>query len=306
MRRAADPARKRRDSSEEARGEIFHRMQRRPGSRRAAAASTADLLEKQLAQLARALRDDPNATTYAALSAFASRNAKNETGARAALALGYYDLTRDKPDLALGWLRKAVGEKLLREYVLYWQAQASLALGQKEAALEQLQSIRRDFPDSAMTEQTVTSLAQTALAIGKGEDALAALDAYPNTERQSRRCFCCARRRMKKSRRRKGEKPCAAAADYLDVYYRFPLNDEAKAAGQKIPALQSSLGEVFPRRAAANADRARRGVLHRQALARCAARNSQACFRNCRARITSARTFASCSAKWNWEASSSS
>ncbi len=209
------------------------------------AASGADLLEKQLAQLSRALRDQPNATTYAALSAFASRNAKNETGARAALALGYYDLTRDKPDLALGWMRKAVGEKLLREYVLYWQAQASLALGQKEAALEQLQSIRRDFPDSAMTEQTVTSLAQTALAIGKGEDALAALDAYPNTSAKPALLLLRAQAHEKISAA-KAEKPLAAAADYLDLYYRFPLNDEAKEAGQKIPALQSALGESFP------------------------------------------------------------
>src|SRR5579864_6411600 len=141
----------------------------------AATATGADLLEKQLAQLARALRDNPNATTYAALSAFASRNTKNETGARAALALGYYDLTREKPDLSLGWMRKAVGEKLLRDYVLYWQAQASLALGQKDSALEQFQSILRDFPDSGMTEQTVTALAQTALALGNAPDALAAL-----------------------------------------------------------------------------------------------------------------------------------
>ena len=120
-------------------------------------------------------------SAYAALSAFAAQYAKNEIGARAALALGYYDLTRDRPDLALGWMRKAAGEKLLREYVLYGQAQASLALGQKDAALEQFQSILRDFSNSAMTEQTVTSLAQTALEIGKGEVALKALDSYPNT-----------------------------------------------------------------------------------------------------------------------------
>ena len=211
----------------------------------AAAVSTADLLEKQLAQLARALRDNPNATTYSALSAFASRNAKNETGARAALALGYYDLTRDKPDLSLGWMRKAVGEKLLREYVLYWQAQASLALGQKEAALEQLQSIQRDFPDSAMTELTVSSLAQTALEIGKGEVALAALDTYPNTNAKPALLLLRAQAHEKISAA-KTEKPFAAAADYLDLYYRFPLNDESKAAGQQIPALHSSLGESFP------------------------------------------------------------
>ena len=211
----------------------------------AAAVSGTDLLERQLAQLCHALHDNPNATTYAALSAFASRNAKNETGARAALALGNYDLTSDRPDLALGWMRKAVNEKLLREYVLYWQAQASLALGEKEAALEQLQSILRDFPDSAMAELSVTSLAQTALEIGKAKDALAALNAYPNTNTKPPLLLLRAQAREKISAS-KAEKPAAAAADYLDLYYRFPLNDEAKEAGLKIPALQSALGESFP------------------------------------------------------------
>jgi soluble lytic murein transglycosylase len=211
----------------------------------AAASSGSDLLEKQLAQLSRALRDQPNATTYAALSAFSTRNAKNEIGARTALALGYYDLTRDKPDLALGWLRKAVGEKLLREYVLYWQAQASIALGQKEEAIEQLQSILRDFPDSAMTDLTVTSLAQTALATGKVDVALAVLDVYPGTTAKPALLLLRAQAREKLSTL-KAEKPLAAATDYLDLYYRFPLNDEAKSAGEQLPALQSALGETFP------------------------------------------------------------
>src|ERR1019366_502991 len=100
---------------------------------------------------------------------------------RAALALGYYDLSRDKPDLALDWLRKAVDDKLLREYVQYWQAQTSLELGQKEEGIEQLKNFRRDYPDSVMTELVVASLAQTDLAAGKAEDAVAALEAYANT-----------------------------------------------------------------------------------------------------------------------------
>jgi len=201
--------------------------------------------EKQLAQLARALRDRPNATSYAVLSAFAAKNAKDEFGARAALALGYYDLTRDKPELALGWLRKAVDDKELREYVQYWQAQASLALGQKEEGIEQLQSFRRDFPDSVMTEQAVTSLVQTALAIGKTENALAALNTYPNTTAKPALLLLRAQTREKLAAS-KGEKPSSAAADYLDLYYRFPLSDEAKLAGQRIPSLQAALGEQFP------------------------------------------------------------
>jgi soluble lytic murein transglycosylase len=211
----------------------------------APAPAASDALEKQLALLSRALRDHPNATAYAALAAFATRNAKNETGARAALALGYYDLSQEKPDLALGWLRKAVGDKLLREYVLYWQAQASSDLGQKEAALEQFQSILRDFPETAITEQTVTAVAQTALALGKGQDALAALDTYRATPSKAPLLLLRAQAKEKIAAA-KGEKPLAAAGDYLDLYYRFPLNDEAKTAGEKIPALLSALGETFP------------------------------------------------------------
>ena len=216
-----------------------------PARKNAPGVSFTEASEKQLAQLSRALRENSNAKTYAALSAFATKNAKNELGARAALALGYYDLSRDKPQLALGWLRKAVNDKLLREYVQYWQAQTSLSLGQREEGLEQLQSFRRDFPDSVMTEQAVTSLAQTALAIGKDEDAVAALEAYPNTALRPALLLLRAQAREKLAQA-KGEKPLSAAADYLDLYYRFPLNDEAKAAGQRIPALQFALGEAFP------------------------------------------------------------
>ncbi|MGH9594985.1 MAG: hypothetical protein ACRD5L_17970, partial [Bryobacteraceae bacterium] len=179
--------------------------------------------ENELARFSRALRDRPSATSYAALAAFATKNAKNEFGARAALALGYYDLNRDKPDLALSWLRKSVSEKLLGEYVLYWQAQTSLALGQREEALEQLQSFRRQFPDSVMTEQAVTQLAQTALQLDKNDDALAALNAYPSTLTKPALLLIRAQAEEKLSAAQ-GQKPAAATADYLDLYYRFPLN----------------------------------------------------------------------------------
>ena len=40
--------------------------------------------------------------------------------------------------------------------------------------------------------------------------------------------------------------PSAAATDYLDLIYRFPLSDEAKTAIDQIPYLQRQLGEQFP------------------------------------------------------------
>jgi soluble lytic murein transglycosylase len=96
-----------------------------------------------------------------------------------------------------------------------------------------------------MAEQAVTSLAQTALEIGKSGDALAALNAYPNTNTKPALLLLRAQVHERISLA-KAEKPADAAADFLDLYYRFPLNDESKAAGQQIPALQSALGESFP------------------------------------------------------------
>ena len=162
-----------------------------------------------------------------------------------ALALGYYDVNRDKPDLAMGWLRKAAGEKMLHEYVVFWQAEASVGLGQKDAALEQFQSILRDYPGSAITEPTVTALAQTALAISKPADALAALNAYPNTIAKPSLLLLRAQARQALATM-KGEKPTAAGTDYQDIYYRFPLNDEAKTAAQQIPVMQLVLGDTLP------------------------------------------------------------
>jgi soluble lytic murein transglycosylase len=201
--------------------------------------------ERELEKLARALRDNPTGGSYAALSAFARSNARNELGSRAALALGYYDLSRGKADLALNWLHRAANETLLREYVLYWGSQAYLALGRQEEALAELENLRHDFPASVMNEQIVTSLAQTALALDRPEEADVVLAGYPNTASRPALLLLRAQAREKLAAAT-GRKPLAAAADYLDLYYRFPLNNEADIAGGKISPLKTALGEEFP------------------------------------------------------------
>jgi soluble lytic murein transglycosylase len=242
---AQTPARRTKKPSTKTSARAPHKGATASPKKNAEATPAAVAGEKQLAQFARALRDHPNATSYGVLSAFAANNAQNELGWHAALALGYYDLTRDKAELAVGWLRKAVDDKELREYVQYWQAQASVGLGQREEGLEQLQSFRRDFPDSVMSEEAVTSLVQTALAIGKSENALAAFDSYPNANLKPALLLLRAQAREKLAAA-KGEKPLNAAAEYLDLYFRFPLSDEARTAGQRIASLQAALGEQFP------------------------------------------------------------
>src|SRR5205807_9123910 len=49
---------------------------------------------------------------YGKLSAFATRNTTNVWGARAALALGYQDFSKNRMAQALGWLLKSQGDAL--------------------------------------------------------------------------------------------------------------------------------------------------------------------------------------------------
>ena len=83
--------------------------------------------QKELSDLARGLRTAvPHA--YDQLAAFAGKNASNVWGARAALALGYEDYSKNRAQPAVVWLKKAEGDTTLREYTLYWSAQAKRAL----------------------------------------------------------------------------------------------------------------------------------------------------------------------------------
>ena len=70
--------------------------------------------QKELADLARELHG-PSKDAYQKLSAFAAKNTTNVWGARAALALGYDDYSKNRAGQGLGWLLKAQNDALLRE-----------------------------------------------------------------------------------------------------------------------------------------------------------------------------------------------
>jgi hypothetical protein len=100
--------------------------------------------EQQLARMARALREKSDSASYVALSAFATQNAKNVFGPRAALALGYHDLTRHNLGSA-GWLRRARTKNCCAS-TLYWHAQTS-GHGTAGRSARTASSLR-DFPET--------------------------------------------------------------------------------------------------------------------------------------------------------------
>src|SRR5712692_2356369 len=136
--------------------------------------------QRELSELARSLHNGtPGA--YEKLSAFAVKNTTNVWGARAALALGYEEYSKNRSAQGLGWLIKAQNDTLLREYALYWSAQAQRALGRSADAYKVLQTIQHDYPNTAMREQLLEAFAPTAVQLGHSQEAIDALDAYSAT-----------------------------------------------------------------------------------------------------------------------------
>ena len=195
--------------------------------------------QKQLSELARNLR---NATpgAYERLSAFAGKHAADTWGARAALALGYDDYQKNKAQQALGWFGKAKGDTLLGEYVLFWTAQSKRALRRNAEALTDLNVLRRDYPNTAIKEQVLDALAITATEAGHAADAIDALSAYSGTT--TKPALLLDRAHAYQS----AGQTVRAAKDYQAIYYKYPLSDEAKAAGIALPTLQKSLRSEFP------------------------------------------------------------
>ena len=190
--------------------------------------------------LARSLRETGSPAAYSRLAAFATRRDSAELGARAALALGYFSYTKGRYADARQWLARAQGDSVLREYVLYWQAEVDRMMGQNDEALVQLENFRRRFPDSVMNEAALQSLAEMAVALRRPEPALEALASNPAVDTKPALLFVRAQARDLAGQAE------AAASDYLAVHYRFPLSAQAKESEEKLKSLAGTLGDRFP------------------------------------------------------------
>jgi soluble lytic murein transglycosylase len=197
-----------------------------------------DASQKELAQLARDLRNGgPGA--YAKLSAFATKNTTNVWGARAALALGYEDFSKKRFAQALGWLLKGQNDTLLREYALYWTAQAQFNLGRAGETYKVLQTVQHDYPNTALREQVLQSFAPAAVQTGHAQDAIDALNAYALTS--SKPELLIERARAYQATHQLPR----AAKDYQTIFYKFPMADEAKPAGAGMTQMMHALRKEY-------------------------------------------------------------
>jgi peptidoglycan lytic transglycosylase len=196
----------------------------------------------ELGTASRALRERDSQANYARLAEFAREHESDPSGPAAALALGYRDYTHGRPSDASAWYGHAEQGKLLSDYVLYWEAQNVFGQGQHRsgAALDLLERLTREYPSSGILPQALEALGSIALEAGDASRARFALEGYSKTENHPGLLLLRARaREMDRA-------PALAAADYVAIYYRFPLSVEAKHAGERLEALRGPLRAEFP------------------------------------------------------------
>ena len=196
-------------------------------------------LQKELTELGHGLRTGAPGT-YDRLAAYAKRNAQNVWGARAALALGYQDYSKNRAQQALVWLKQAQADTTLREYALYYSALAKRQLKRTADAYIDLQTIQQDYPGTAIREQFLEAYAPTAVELGHAQDAVDALNAYPSTTAKPGLLLERARAYQK------AHQLPRAAKDYQTIYYKSPLADEAKPAGSALTQINHAMGKEYP------------------------------------------------------------
>ena len=196
--------------------------------------------QSDLANLSRALREKDSPANYERLMAFAREHAGDPAGSLAALGLGYRDYTRGRWPEAATWLGRAEQNPLLLDYVLYWEAQNAQGQHRSAAAIEFLERIENRYPSSAILPQALEALAGIALENGDAARARFALEGYSKTAEYTGLLLLRARAREL------DRAPALAAADYVALYYRYPLSAEAKRAGERLDPLRAQLRGEFP------------------------------------------------------------
>ena len=186
------------------------------------------------------LKDKKSSWAYTRLSDLAQQKSSGALGARAALALGFFDYNKQQYTSAAKWFARARKDPLLGDYALYWSAETDLATNNDAAALAELQQFRNNFSDSVMTEQALEALGTAAIGAKQPAAAVAALDAYPQTPQRSALLF------LRGEAHEEAHQIAEAAADYHAVYENFPTSEHAREAGVKLDFLQGTPGVQIP------------------------------------------------------------
>jgi soluble lytic murein transglycosylase len=103
-----------------------------------------------------------------------------------------------------------------------------------------LETVQHDYPNTAMKEQLLESLAPLATELGRPQDALDALNTYPATG--SRSTLLLERAQAYQA----SHQLARAAKDYQAIFYKSSQSDEAKPAAAALQKIMREMGKEYP------------------------------------------------------------
>ncbi|HEV2206806.1 MAG TPA: transglycosylase SLT domain-containing protein [Candidatus Acidoferrales bacterium] len=195
---------------------------------------------RHLEHLCRTLKDNNSKWAYAQLADFANRTSSGVLGARAALALGFYDYSNGDYEKAAPWFALSLKDPLLRQYAIYWTAENDLALNQNADALNDLKEFRTSFPESVITTDALQALGAAAIAANQPQELIAALNAYPATAGYPSLLL------LRGEAYEQAGQITQAAGDYQSLFLRFPTADQGREAALKLSFLAATPGNAIP------------------------------------------------------------
>jgi soluble lytic murein transglycosylase len=205
-----------------------------------ARAAAASWQVRHLEHLSRTLKEKDSVWAYAQLSQFAMRKSSGVLGARAALALGYYDYSKGDYEKAAPWLARSLNDTVLRQYAIYWTAENDLALNQNAEALGDLKEFRTDFPDSVITTDALQALGAASIAANQPQEAIAALNDYSGTASSPALLL------LRGEAYEQAAQVTQAAGDYQSLFLRFPTADQGREAALKLSFIAATPGNSVP------------------------------------------------------------
>lgn len=180
--------------------------------------------------------------TWPKLLRFADSQRDPELKGLAYFVLGYSLYNADKNDLAIPRLQQAAATRFsLADFADFYAASAADEIHQPDVVIQILGGFDQKYPDSTFREAALRLYAGALIDSGKPEEAVNALTANRQVRQDPELAGLLARAL------RGSSKPTEAARIYQEIYYAFPTSREADDAGKALSALQSELGDKFPK-----------------------------------------------------------
>jgi predicted Zn-dependent protease len=129
----------------------------------------------------------------------------------------------------------------IADYIAFWTAQALVLEKDHAAAVQAVEPVFRQQPESPLAGRAALLAASSLLELNNPRGALTMLARVPETRLPQPESLAVLARA-----REAVDDPVAAALAWQSVYFAYPASAEAKDAGDALSRLETSLGAAYP------------------------------------------------------------